>query len=102
MKKLVEFLTPLGQYVGQVFIAVDQLINALWPSFLWGHLSYADETLSARCYRAHRDGKRMGIWFMKFIDLLFTWQGPGHCKNAYLKELDRRGVPPEYRVTPPT
>lgn len=84
------------QYPQQVFIAADQLVNALIPPF--GALSYADETLSARTYRAARDRRIMGRLFMPFIDLLFRWQGPGHCKNAYLKEVLRRNLPPEYRV----
>ena len=39
----------------QVFIAFDQLVNALIPP-LDGTISYADETLSARCYRANKPG----------------------------------------------
>lgn len=73
----------------QIAIAIDQLINAL----LGGG---ADETLSARCYRAHRDGKIMGKVFMRPIDLLFFWQGPNHCRNAYIKEFERKHYPSEY------
>ena len=83
-------------YPVQVFIAVDQVANALIPP-LFGTLSYADETLSARSYRAHRDGKLFGKLTMKPIDLLFFWQGPEHCKNAWRKEIERRNLPPEYR-----
>ena len=90
----------LKAYVVQVFIAVDQLLNALIPP-LDGTLSYADETLSARCYRAHRDGKIMGRVFMPLIDLLFFWQGHGHCKNAYIKEFERKNYPEEYRAGVP-
>ena len=82
-------------YFEQVFIAADQLVNALIPP-LDGTISYADETLSARCYRAHRDGKVFGRLFMRPIDLLFFWQGPGHCKNAYIKEFARKNYPSEY------
>lgn len=81
----------------QVFIAFDQLVNTLIPP-LDGTIGYADETLSARCYRAHRDGKVLGKLLMPFIDLLFIWQGPGHCKNAWQKELDRKNYPEEYRA----
>lgn len=84
-------------YPQQVFIAADQLLNAVIPPW-GGTLSYADETLSARCYRAHRDGKLFGKLLMPPINLLFFWQGPGHCKNAWQKELDRRSLPPEYRT----
>ena len=79
----------------QVFLALDQLANVLPPP-LDGTVGYADETLSARCYRAHRDGKILGRLFMRPIDLLFFWQGPGHCKNAYIKEFDRQNYPSEY------
>ena len=68
----------IKDYGVQCFIAFDQLANALRPP-IDGTLSYADETLSA-----HRDGKIMGKVFMPLIDLLFFWQGPNHCKNAYI------------------
>ena len=91
----------LKAYGEQVFIAADQLVNALIPP-LEGTVSYADETLSARCYRAHRDGKRFGLWFMPPIDWFFgLWQGPGHCKNAYIKEFERKNYPDEYRKGTP-
>ena len=86
----------LKDYGVQVFIAVDQLCNALIPP-IDGTLSYADETLSARSYRAHRDGKLFGKITMPVIDLLFFWQGPGHCKDAYIKEFERKNYPEEYR-----
>ena len=88
----------LRDYGTQVFIAVDQLLNALIPP-LDGTLSYADETLSARSYRAHRDGKLLGKITMPVIDLLFWWQGPRHCYHAYRKEIDRKQYPAEYRTT---
>ena len=86
----------LKEYGVQCFIAFDQLLNALIPP-LDGTVSYADETLSARCYRAHRDEKILGKLFMPLIDLMFFWQGPGHCKNAYIKEFERKNYPDEYR-----
>ena len=84
----------------QIFLALDQLANVLPPP-IDGTVGYADETLSARCYRAHRDGKIMGKLFMPLIDLLFFWQGPGHCKNAYIKEFERKNYPDEYRAGVP-
>ena len=90
----------LRAYGEQVFIAFDQLVNALIPP-LDGTVSYADETLSARAYRAHRDGKILGKLFMRPIDLLFFWQGPGHCKTAYIKEFERKNYPDEYRAGVP-
>lgn len=95
------FWTLLKAYGEQVLIALDQLANALIPP-LDGTVSYADETLSARCYRAHRDGKLFGRIFMPPIDWVFgLWQGPDHCKNAYIKEFERKNYPDEYRTGTP-
>ena len=82
-------------YGEQIFIAVDQLANALIPP-LDGTVRYADETLSARSYRAWRDGKILGRLTMRPINALFFWQGPDHCKNAYIKEFARKNYPTEY------
>ena len=94
------FWKLLKAYGEQAFIALDQLANALIPP-LDGTVSYADETLSARAYRAHRDGKILGKLFMRPIDLLFFLQGPDHCKNAYIKEFARKNYPEEYRAGVP-
>lgn len=86
----------------QILLWLDQGANVLIPP-LDGTIGYADETLSARCYRAHRDGKIFGRMFMPPIDWLFgLWQGPGHCKNAYIKEFERKNYPDEYRTGTPT
>lgn len=95
-------------YLPQVGVAVDQLVNALIPPVYT--LSYADETLSARTWRAARRGKIAGRLFMPVIDALFAWQSTdpeivgadgqpikGHCERAYHKEIQRRCLPPEYR-----
>lgn len=74
----------------QILIALDQLINALIGGT-------ADETLSARSYRAHRDGKLFGKITMPVINALFFWQGPDHCFHAYRKEHERQNLPNEYR-----
>lgn len=83
-------------YAVQVLIAFDQLVNALIPP-LTGTVSMADETLSARCYRAWRDGRVWGRLMLPVIDWLFKWQTTEHCRHAYLKERERRNLPPEYR-----
>ena len=51
--------------------------------------------------RAWRDGNILGRLTMKPINLLFFWQGPGHCKNAYIKEFERKNYPDEYRQWTP-
>jgi hypothetical protein len=70
------------EYFLQLLIAFDQLVNTL----LGG---WADETLSARCYRTRS-------CFEPMINLLFFWQ-PDHCQQAWQWELDRRDLPVEYR-----
>lgn len=84
-------------YPIQVFIAGDQFINALIPPIYT--LSWADETMSARIYRAARRGKLAGRLLMPVVDKVFSyWQRiPNHCEAAYLKERARANLPPEYR-----
>lgn len=111
----------LVDFAREAGIGFDQFINALsgvlkvMGSLFTGERplpAFADETLSARTWRAARRGKRMGLMFRPVIDLLFSWQHvdptikdehdvivPGHCQRAYLKERLRRGLPPEYRQT---
>jgi len=91
----------LAAYGAQVFIAVDQLVNAaVMPLFTWS-LGYADETLSARAWRVKQRNKVWGKLFVPVIDLLFFWQGPNHCKNAYEKERNKAGLPADYREERP-
>lgn len=86
-------------YIQQMGIAWDQLINAHIPPIFT--LSWADETISARTFRAARRGKIFGTFMMPIIDWMFRWQGyPNHCERAYEKELLRASLPPEYRPEP--
>lgn len=76
-------------YIIRVLLALDQLANVVLCN------GFPDETMSAASYRMNRDGRFWG--FMMYpIDWLFFWQGPNHCRNAYLKELARTQYPPEY------
>lgn len=79
---------PRRNYLHQLGIAVDQVLNAL----LAGH---ADETLSARSFRMQHRKKR---WMMarKIIDTIFFWEKE-HCYQAYLSERDRRHFPEYYQ-----
>jgi hypothetical protein len=106
VKRLIAFLQAWG---AQTFIAGDQLVNAAFgPIFSWT-IGYADETLSARAWRCR--AKPWGRVFLPLIDLLFFWQATdpelldaagqpirSHCHRAYLKEQERRNLPPEYRA----
>lgn len=79
----------------QLFIALDQLLNVLITPLQVG--AYADETMSSRAYRMHRDGKPWGRVLMPVIDWAFAWQIEEHCRHAYLKEQARLQLPPEFR-----
>lgn len=85
-------------WVIQLLIALDQLLNVLITPFHRG--AWADETLSARAYRAYSDGRLWGRVWMPFIDFLFFWQGPRHCERAFVQERERmQSPPPEQRNT---
>lgn len=70
-------------YLLQILIAVDQLVN----TFLAGD---ADETLSSRAYRAWRAKKPFGVVFKPLIDVLFYPVQRNHCEQAYEAELAKR------------
>lgn len=72
----------------EIAIAFDQLVNTV----LGG---YADETLSARCWRL-RDVAPYK-YLRPVIDTLFCWQ-KNHCYSAYQSEILRSQLPKEYRA----
>jgi lysozyme family protein len=73
--------------VFQVLLALDQLANAV----LFG---YADESISARCYRLRR--YFFWYWSMVLVDRLFFWS-KAHCERAFKAEARRHHLPKEYR-----
>lgn len=73
----------------QFLIAFDQLINTI----LGG---YADETLSARAWRAEVKGKFFGKVFRPLIDFILFFD-KDHCYNSYLSEVQKRQFPRDYR-----
>lgn len=79
---------------GQLLIAIDQLLNVLVTPLQ--RSAWADETLSARAFRADRDGKVFGRIFRPAIDWIFFWQD-AHCRTAYEREQQRMHIAPEYR-----
>lgn len=87
-------MTRLLRYIGQILIAVDQLLNTLVP-FGW-----ADETFSARCYRERENGPHWAIMrFLVdslFLAMPFVWQSD-HCRKSYEAERSRYQLPQEYR-----
>lgn len=82
-------------WLHQVFIVCDQLVNVFATPFHRG--AWADETLSARAYRAYAGNRAWGLALMPVVDLLFFWQGPRHCERAYNAEVKRLQAPPEAR-----
>lgn len=73
--------------IKQILIAIDQLINTLCGG-------YADETLSARCWRC-RDRQPFKT-LEPVIDWLFF--DMSHCLESYRSERKRAQLPPEYRL----
>lgn len=91
----------------EVFVAVDQVVNAIFAG-------YSDESWSARSYRLGSKAARLGRWDQwrvswVIVDALFIWQdwliqigtgfkpSIGHCQRAYQSEVNRLQLPPEYR-----
>ena len=72
----------------QFLIALDQLINTLIGGM-------ADETLSARAHRMRSKGQRSWGWTAAVIDAIFFWED-GHCRRAWVSELERRQLPGAY------
>lgn len=81
-------------YAVNLFIAIDQLINAVFGG-------WSDETMSSHAYRLWRDEKPWGYVLKPLYDALFVWQAwdLNHCERAYVKERDRVHLPPEMRDT---
>ena len=96
----------------QFLIALDQVINTVL-AMLTGRIGWADETMSAHCWRAATEGKPAAKFFLPIVDWMFSWQANDptivdergavittHCHRAFMKEKLRRGLPPEYREAP--
>jgi hypothetical protein len=76
-------------YIGNLLIAIDQLLNAIAGG-------WCDETLSARAWREGRESRYWSA-VRRAIDALFFLQQQ-HCFNAYLSEYERKHLPEGYRV----
>ena len=74
----------------QILIALDQGINALI-------CGYADETISARCYRMQA---RSRVWrrMLRLVDGLFARWESDHCYNSWRSEQRGTQLPPDYRA----
>lgn len=71
----------------QMAVAFDQFINTLCGG-------WADETLSARCWRkrAYKGWNRAS----HVINTIFFWQD-NHCREAHESEWNRAHLPPSLR-----
>ena len=82
-------MSSARRYIKFVFIALDQLLNALiggWP----------DETLSSRSYRWYMSGTtKIPRIIIDKIALLFG--DKNHCEESFISEREGRQLPPEAR-----
>lgn len=76
-------------WIYQNLIAIDQLLNAIL-------LGSADETLSARAWRAEQKGRIFGKIFRPLIDFLLFFDY-NHCYTSYLAEKERKHLHKDYR-----
>ena len=92
----------------QLLIATDQAVNALagfvlallclCPRLPKAGLWWADETISAHCWRWHINGVRS--WPRKVVDALALLFGDkDHCQQSYESERLGRQLPPEERTS---
>ena len=79
----------MKQYLLNIAIALDQLINALRGGS-------PDETLSAAAWRTEQKGRLLGRIFRPLIDLLFLPLERDHCYKSFESERIGRHLPKEY------
>lgn len=79
----------------QLLIALDQLAHIIiFMICAPFKRHYADETLSAHCWRLDRDG--VCKWPRRVLDLLLFFD-PDHCEESYKSEVEGRQLPPGMR-----
>ena len=81
----------MRQYLLNVAIALDQVLNALRGGS-------PDETLSAAAWRTEQKGRWLGRIFRPLIDLVFLLLEKDHCRTAFESERLRRHLPKEYQA----
>ena len=96
----------LAHNAKQLLIALDQTGNAalglvaalvaLCPRFGQAGLWWADETISAHCWRWHINGVRS--WPCRVVDSLALLFGDkNHCEESFWSEIEGRQLPPDLR-----
>ena len=73
----------LKQYVLNILIAFDQLVNALI-------LGQPNETISSRAWRC-KDTSSFWKFMRKLIDTIFFWQ-KDHCYYSFIAEVERHQI----------
>lgn len=76
----------LKQYILNILIAFDQLINALI-------LGQPDETISSRAWRC-KDSSSFWKFMRRLIDTIFFWQ-KDHCYYSFIAEVERHQITTE-------
>lgn len=77
----------MWQYIKNILIALDQLLNAIFRGEV-------DETLSSRAWRLEQERGRK--WPRILIDTLLFFDSD-HCHQSYLSEIERKQLPPSMR-----
>ena len=80
----------MKQYLLNVAIALDQVLNALRGGS-------PDETLSAAAWRTEQKGRLLGRVLRPLIDLVFSLLEKDHCRKSFESERDGRHLPKEYQ-----
>lgn len=84
-------MNKFNKYCKNVLIALDQLANTLC-----GHMP--DETISATAYRKSQLKGHYFYKLLKFIlDVCLSPIKQNHCEQAYISEVYRKQLPPNYR-----
>ena len=91
MTRFLKLLKNFWKYLINILIAVDQLVNTLFGGM-------PDETISAECYRKSQEKGHYFYKILKFIlDICLSPIKQDHCEQAYLSEVYRKQLPPQYR-----
>ena len=96
----------LAHNAKQLLIALDQTGNAtlgflvalvaLYPRSGQAGFWWADETISAHCWRWHIHGVRS--WPCRVVDSLAQLLGDkNHCEESFWSEVEGRQLPPDLR-----
>lgn len=91
MNRFLHILKNFWKYLINVLIAVDQLVNTLFGGM-------PDETISAECFRKSQEKGHYFYKIIKFmLDISLSPIKQDHCEQAYLSEVYRKQLPPQYR-----